>query len=95
MNTELEGVLERLFAGLEDLLGKFDLERDFVEVGVLVLEAAREGGILERDFVDVGVLVLEAGGILEREGIGDLVRLFDGHWIGGLFPEATYRLHFP
>jgi hypothetical protein len=84
MNTELEGVLERLRAGLEDLLGKLDLDLD----GTLDLERD-----LDRD--DVGVLERDRVGVRELEGRRVRVELADGHRKGPVFPGPTKRVQDP
>jgi len=92
MNTELEGVLELLFlAGLEDLFGKLDLDRE--RVGVRVLE----GGILdlERDREDVGVLVRDWVICLVRVGTRDLDGVADGHRNVPVLPGPTKRVQDP
>jgi len=83
MNTELEGVLDWLRAGLEDLLGKDDLDLD---AGILDLERD-----LERD----GVLVRDRVGVRELEGRRVRVELADGHRKGPVFPGPTKRPQDP
>jgi len=100
MNTELEGVLELLRrAGLEDLRGKFDLEREREGVPVGVRVRVGTTGILdlERDLDrdDVGVLVRDRVGVRELEGRGVRVELADGHRKGPVFPGPTKREQDP
>jgi len=86
MNTELEGVLDWLRAGLEDLRGKFDL--DFDATGILDLERdldRDDDGVLERDRVGVRVL----------EGRRVRVELADGHLKRPVFPGPTKRAQDP
>jgi len=106
MNTELEGVLDRLFGGLEDLCGRleFDRDRDRVEVGVRVFERWAvlvviildlETRDLDFEEVGVGVLVRVRVGVRVGVGRGVLVELADGHRKGPVLPGPTKRPQDP
>jgi len=96
MNTELEGVLDLLLGGLEDLL-RGVLVR--FRVGVRVLEA----GILERDldrdrdreWEFDGDLLRDREGLLEGEGRRDRVELAEGHRKVPVLPGPTKRVQDP